>query len=87
MTRPDNLRHHGDEVMVFDARGNYVLRGTIIGVHLSEFPFYDVLPRGEKSLSKTKWAIPESRLRSVGKAILAYERAPLPEPKHIRDEA
>lgn len=87
MTRPDNLRHHGDEVMVFDTKGQYELRGRIVGVHRAEPPFYDVLPRGEKSLAKARWAIPEARLRSVGEAILAYEGAPSPEPKHILDEA
>jgi len=28
MSRPDDLRHHGDEVMVFDAKGNFGLFGA-----------------------------------------------------------
>jgi len=87
MTRPENLRHHCDEVMVFDAKGSYECRGVIIGVHRAEYPFYDVLPRGEKSYSKAMLCIPDSRLRSVGKPILAYERGPVLKPIHVLDDA
>jgi hypothetical protein len=87
VTRPEGLRHHGDEVLVFDAKGNYECRGVIVGVHRCEPPHYDIQPNRQESLSRRICGIPESRLRSVGKAILAYERRPLPEAKHILDDA
>ncbi len=87
MTRPESLRNHGDEVMVFAATGTYLLRGRIIGVHRAESPFYDVLPRGERSWAKAMLSVPHDRLRSVGKPILAYERRADTGPKYISDEA
>jgi hypothetical protein len=87
MTRPDDLRHHGDEVMVFDAKGNYECRGRIVGVHRCEPPIYDVQPNKEESMARRMCSIPESRLRSVSKPILAYERGPLPKPVHVLDDA
>ncbi len=87
MTAPDNLRNIGDEVMVFDEHGNYELRGKIVGVHRISPPIYDVHPNRAESLSKRICGIPESRLRSVAKQILAYERKLPGEPKHILDHA
>ena len=89
MTRPGNLRHHGDEVMVFDAKGNYEVRGKIVGrcqVVGGEY-YYDVQPNREESLASRICGLPETRLRSVSKPILAYERKIPGEPVHILDEA
>jgi len=87
VSRPDDLRHHGEEVMVFDAKGNYECRGRIVGVHRCDPAFYDVQPNRAESLSKRLCSIPPDRLRSVGRPILAYERKRQPEPKHVLDEA
>jgi hypothetical protein len=87
VTRPDSLRHHGDEVMVFDVKGNYELRGKIVGVNRCEPPIYDVQPDRAESLAKRICGIPESRLRSVSRPIRAYKRKLPGEPKHIFDEA
>jgi transposase InsO family protein len=87
MTAPDNLRNHGDEVMVFDAKRTYEYRGRIVGVHRAATPFYDILPRGKVSLRDAMLGIPESRLRSVAAPYLAYERKPDPTPKHVLDDA
>lgn len=86
MTRPDNLRHHGDEVLVYDAKGNYACRGKIVGVHRCDPAVYDVEPRDSRSLSERLHSIPESRLRSVWRPYLAYERRTLPKPVHVLDE-
>jgi hypothetical protein len=74
MTAPDRLRHIGDEVMVYDARGNYEIRGVIVGRYACDPPIYDVQPNRAESLTRRMCGVPESRLRSVGKPILAYER-------------
>jgi hypothetical protein len=86
MTHPDNLRHHGDEVMVFDSKGNYEFRGVIVGVHRCDPPVYDIQPSRAETMAKRVCGIPAAQLRSVGKPILAYERGPLPAAKHILDE-
>jgi hypothetical protein len=87
MSRPETLRNHGDEVMVFDANGNYELRGVIVGVHRCDPPHYDVQPSRAESLSRRICGIPESRLRSVGKPILAYEGKKPSKPIHVLDDA
>ncbi len=89
MTRPDNLRHHGDEVMVFDSKGKYEFRGRIVGRSqaVGGDYFYDVQPNREESLARRVCGIPENRLRSVRRPIIAYERKIPGEPKHILDEA
>jgi hypothetical protein len=86
MTIPDRLRNIGDEVMVYDSKGNYELRGVIMGVYASNPPIYDVQPNRAESLSRRLCGIPESRLRSVGRPILAYERKSA-DPQHILYEA
>lgn len=73
MTR-DTRFHHGSEVLVFDARGNYAARGRVVGVHRCVPAVYDIQPDREASLSKRLCGIPEARLRAVGKPVLAYER-------------
>jgi hypothetical protein len=86
MSRPDDLRHHGDEVMVFDAKGNYECRGRIVGVHRCHPPIYDVQPNKEESMARRMCGIPAAQLRSVGKPILAYERKREPTaPVHVDD--
>lgn len=87
MTRPVSSRQIGDEVLVLDSKGNYEFRGVVVGVHRCESPIYDVQPNRADSLSKRVCGISDSRLRSVGKPILAYERQMPGEPKHILDEA
>jgi hypothetical protein len=86
MTMPDQLRRHGDEVLVFDAKGNYECRGVIVGVHRCEPPIYDVQPNRAESLAKRMCGIPASQLRSVAKPFLAYERKPAEKPQHVLDE-
>jgi hypothetical protein len=87
MTRSDNLLQHGTDVLVFDAKGHYECRGVIVGVHRCSPPVYDVQIRNTQSLSFRRCGIPEAQLRSIGNPILAYERGPMPEPKHVLDEA
>ena len=82
-------RQHGDEVMVFDSKGNYELRGVIVGRHkiVGGDYIFDIQPNRQESLSKRLCGVPESRLRSVSRPIKAYERGPLTDPKHVLDEA
>ena len=77
----------GDEVLVFDGQGNYELRGRIVGRYAGGVNLYDVQPNRAESLSKRLCGIPASRLRTVAKPFLAYERKPDAEPRHILDEA
>lgn len=74
---------------MYDARGNFELRGTIVGRHkvVGGDCVYDVQPRHRGSLTSRVCGIPGSRLRSVGKPYLAYERRAEPGPRHIADEA
>lgn len=78
--------HHGQEVMVFDARGNYQFRGKVVGVHRCNPAYYDVQPNRQESLASRACGIPADRVRAVGKPILAYERREV-NPKHIKDDA
>lgn len=77
---------HGQEVVVFDARGNYEFRGRVMGVHRCNPTFYDVQPNREESLARRVCGIPEHRLRPIGRPYLAYERQEA-RPMHILDEA
>ena len=87
MSAPHQRLLSGQEVILLGEDGGYESRGTVVGVHHTSPYRYDVLPRGERSLSKILKDVPVSRLRAVGKPLLAYERGPLPEPKHVLDEA
>lgn len=87
MTTPDKLRNIGDQVMVFDTKGNYEFRGTIVGRYACDPPLYDVQPDRAESLSRRLCGIQDARLRKVGRHILAYERKPAAEPQHILDHA
>jgi hypothetical protein len=78
--------HHGQEVVVLDRKGEYEFRGRVMGVHRCNPTYYDVQPNHEESLAKRMCGIPETRLRPVGRPILAYERRD-EQPKHIRDDA
>lgn len=77
---------HGQEVMVFDTRGNYELRGKIMGVHRCNPWQYDVQPNRAESLAKRVCGIPHDQLRPVGREVRAYERRD-EQPKYIKDEA
>lgn len=76
---------HGQEVMVFDHRGNYEGRGKVVGVHRCNPWQYDIQPRGESSLSKRQCGIHHDRIRPIGKPYLAYDRKD-EQPKYIMDE-
>lgn len=77
----------GQEVIVLDRRGEYELRGTIVGIRRSNPRLYDVQPNRQESLARRICGIPEEQLRRVGRPYLAYERRPEQTPKHILDEA
>lgn len=78
--------HHGQEVLVYDHRGNYEFRGKVMGVHRCNPYQYDVQPNQAESLARRVCGIPEGRLRAVGRPILAYEKQEV-KPKHVLDEA
>ena len=86
MTRPDSLRRHGDEVMVYDAKGIYEFRGVIVGVHHCDPALYDIQPPGGFTLGSRRCGVPEKQLRSVSGPIRAYEPRNA-DARHIRDEA
>lgn len=86
MTRPPRY-HHGDQVLVYDAKGNYECRGAIVGVYACDPPQFDVQPSRSESRAKRLCGIPEGRLQSVPMQVRAYERRPEPKPRHVLDEA
>lgn len=77
---------HGQEVAVFDRKGEYECRGKVVGIHRCNPTMYDVQPNREESLARRVCGIPESQLRPVSKPILAYERMEI-NPQRIKDEA
>jgi hypothetical protein len=79
MSTPEQLRYHGQRVIVYDAKGHYECRGVIVGVHRCNPPFYDVQPDRAESMATRMCGIPSRQLRS------AQEESD--EPQHIRDEA
>ncbi|WP_020472402.1 hypothetical protein [Zavarzinella formosa] len=80
--------NQAQEVIVLDAKGEYECRGIIVGRSNSKLGItYDVMPNRAESMNKRMCGIPESRLRCMGKPILAYERKPETEARHILDEA
>lgn len=77
----------GDEVMVLDTAGNYELRGRIVGRYACGVNLFDIQPNRAESLCKRLCGMPSTRLRTVSKPILAYERKPETGPRHILDDA
>jgi hypothetical protein len=77
----------GDQVAVTDGNGNVEARGMIVGLpsgkrYAEKETLVDVQPRGDHSLAKRLCGIPVSRIRIVGKPVLAFERQ-VCEPTHM----
>ena len=77
----------GEDVVVFDERGNYECRGKVVGRYACAVPLFDVQPHRSESLAKRIHAIPEHQLRRVSREVRAYEPKPVVVPVHILDEA
>ena len=77
----------GHEVVVLNQAGEYLCRGHVVGRYAGGERLYDIQPLRTRHLGERLLCIPQGRLRSVGKPVLAYERKPEAEPRHVRDEA
>ena len=68
---------HGNDVIVSDTGGQYVCRGTVVGVAFSSPHIYDVQPRGTKELT-ARLHVGEHQLRlasgAVEKMVKAYSK-------------
>ncbi len=78
---------HGQEVVVFDRKGEYEGRGKVVGIAMTRDGMrYDVQPDRAESLARRICGIPEAQLRRASKPVLAYDRREV-NPQHIKDEA
>ena len=67
VSTPEQIRYHGQRVIVYDAKGRYECRGVIVGRHkvVAGDTIYDVQPDQAESMAKRICGIPASQLRSA----------------------